>query len=83
MRVNVNFNAANNSGFVQTTLARSTGDLYIDTTRSAVQRQGLGEAMYRKALDEDKMFGTRSDYLVPDTFSFSIPFLSSPTVPMP
>ena len=56
--IDVNFNGATNSGFVQTTLTRSTRDLYIDTTRSAVHRQGLGEAMFRRALAEAEEAGT-------------------------
>src|SRR5690606_8969966 len=35
---------------MQTTYTRSTGDLYIDTTRSKVHGEGLGEEMLRKSI---------------------------------
>lgn len=47
---NVEFRGAANRGHMQTTYTRSSGDLYIDTTRSQVHGQGLGEEMLRQAV---------------------------------
>jgi hypothetical protein len=47
---NTTFEGTSNSGFAQTTYTATTGDLYIDAIRSAVPKQGLGEAMLRNTI---------------------------------
>jgi RHS repeat-associated protein len=49
---NTTFKGTDNSGVLETTYTKKTGDLYVDVIRSEVQRQGLGEAMLRKTIAE-------------------------------
>ena len=47
---NITYTGPENSGFLQTTFTKSTGELYIDVTKSQIQKQGLGQAMLTKAI---------------------------------
>ncbi len=47
---NTRFEGTENAGYLQTTFAKKSGELYIDAIRSEVQKQGLGTEMLRRII---------------------------------